>query len=45
MSNRSTRPAFGRQSGSMNPVGVLVSLVVVVMIVLMFFAWMLRDLG
>lgn len=39
------RPLFGKASGPMNPLGVIVCLALVGLIVLMFFAWMLRDLG
>ena len=45
MSQRAARPHFGKASGSMDVVGVLASLVVVGLVVLLFFAWMLRDLG
>ena len=45
MTHLSRRQHFGKASGSMNVLGVLFSLMVVGLIVLMFFAWMLRDLG
>ncbi|WP_426573812.1 hypothetical protein [Aquihabitans sp. McL0605] len=45
MPDSSSRARFGRASGPVNVLGVLASLVVVGFIVLLFFAWMLRDFG